>query len=110
MFSCDNFESYGQRFQWLIEQKKERLIPVEVIAQKLRAEAISINTNVERDILKITTTLIHTLESEAGRLNGVVDKYKKERQFGFIKRILVLFLASALTDTSTFFKSFLKSN
>ncbi len=103
VISCDNFESYTQRFPWLIEQKQQRLIPLEVIAQQLIAETILIDTQVERDVIKITTTLIHTLEKEAGRLNGLVNKYKKERQFGFIKRDKVgkniFFSKKSVTDS-----------
>ncbi|MGB0862773.1 MAG: hypothetical protein ACPGXZ_07625 [Saprospiraceae bacterium] len=84
IISCDNFESFHENYPWLSNPK--RVFKAEVIAEQLLIEPLQIQVEVERDLIKLTTELIQTLEKDAGRLGGTIDKYKKDRQFGFIKR------------------------
>jgi cold shock CspA family protein len=84
IISCDNFESFYENHPWLSNPK--RVVKAEVIAEQLIIESLSINVEVERNLVKLATDLIQILEKDAGRLEGKVDKYKKDRDFGFIKR------------------------
>lgn len=86
IISCDNFEDYYDKYPWLAVQSNQRLIKVDVIAEKLIIDALHINMEVERNLVEVTKELVQLLESSSDRLHGVIDKYKKERQFGFIKR------------------------
>ncbi len=86
IISCDRFESYYETYPWLVEQRDKRIIPIEVIAEKLILEKLNINTEVERDVVQLAVELVHIIEKEANNLHGTIDKYKKERQFGFVKR------------------------
>lgn len=85
IISTDAFDGYYDTYPWLTEGK--RILKIDVIAEKLIIEALQINENLNRDTIQITEKLVNTLEKEAGNLHGIIDKYKKERQFGFIKRV-----------------------
>lgn len=84
IISCDSFESFYENYPWLSNSK--RIVKAEVIAEQLIIEPLSINVEVERNLVKLTSELIQILEKDAGRLEGTIHKYKKDRQFGFIKR------------------------
>lgn len=86
VISCDRFEDFYDKFSWLVEQRDERIVQVEVIAEKLILEKLNINTEAERDVVALAVEIVQIIEKEAGNLHGTIDKYKKERQFGFIKR------------------------
>ena len=85
ILSTDDFDNYYDTYPWLTENNRN--LKIDVIAEKLIIEALQINEDVNRDTIQITEKLINLLEKEADNLHGVIDKYKKERQFGFIKRL-----------------------
>lgn len=85
IISTDDFDSFYSIYPWLAEDN--RILKVDVIAEKLIVEKLSINVDVNRDTIQITEQLVNLLEKESNYLHGVIDKYKKERQFGFIKRV-----------------------
>ena len=85
IISTDDFDSYYSVYPWLASD--DRIVKIDVIAEKLIVEALQINENVNGDTIQIAEKLVNILEKEANNLHGVIDKYKKERQFGFIKRV-----------------------
>jgi cold shock CspA family protein len=84
IISTDDFDSFYHLYPWLTEER--RVLKVDVIAEKLIVEKLEINDSVNRSSVKIAEEIVNILEREASHLHGVIDKYKKERQFGFIKR------------------------
>jgi len=104
IISCDRFEDFYDKFQWLVEHRNERILPMEVIAEKLIVEPLTINIEAERDVVALAVEIVQIIEKEAGNLSGTIDKYKKERQFGFIKRANVgknlFFSKKSVTDKS----------
>ena len=86
VISTDNFRNYYQDHNWLVEQRDTRLVRPDIIAGNLKLDSLNIQTEYQADSIVLIKRLINSLEKERNNLYGVIDKYKQERQFGFIKR------------------------
>lgn len=86
--STDNYRAYYDDYQWLLDEKSTRLIRPDVIADTFIVDKLDIKTPLNNDVTALAKELINRLEAERENLEGTIDKYKKERQFGFIKRRL----------------------
>lgn len=86
VISTDTFRNYYKDHTWLVDQRDDRLIRPNLIAGHLKIDKLGIKSEYEQDTIVLIKRLLNSLEKERNNLHGVIDKYKIERQFGFIKR------------------------
>ena len=86
IISNDNYENYRSEYNWLVHRKAERLIDIHIVEERLVIKQLDIDENIQNDTTILMSNLVQLLEKEGGRLEGKIDKYKKDREFGFIKR------------------------
>lgn len=102
IISSNNFETFSEDYSWL--NHSSRMIQPVVIENQLQIDDLNIRFYLDMDTKSLAVRLINILESERGNLHGIIDRYKSDRDFGFIRRNSIdkkiFFHKKAVTDKS----------
>ncbi|MFK7948323.1 MAG: hypothetical protein AB8G11_12100 [Saprospiraceae bacterium] len=102
IISSNNFENFKEDFEWL--NNTDRIAVPQITNNQLIIKNLNININIEPDISFLAVQLINGLELERNNLNGVIDRYKSDRDFGFIRRSIgnkkLFFHKDSVVDSS----------
>ncbi len=85
VISTQNFESFQEEHQW-ITQDENRLIQPIIANNHLILDELVMKVSLETDSLLLSKQLINELENNRNNCHGVIDRYKSDRDFGFIRR------------------------
>lgn len=84
IISSNDFENLKDDFEWLANTDK--IAVPQVTNNQFVIEKLDINIAIEPDVSFLAVQLINGLELERNNLHGVIDRYKSDRDFGFIRR------------------------
>lgn len=84
IISTNTFETFSEDYEWL--SRSSRMIQPKIVDNQLVIEVLDIRIPLETDTQMLVTQLINALENERNHLHGVIDRYKADRDFGFIRR------------------------
>ena len=84
IISANNFESFSADYEWL--NQSNRLLKPLLIDNELIIHELNIRFELEMNTEMLVIQLINSLEKERNHLHGVIDRYKTDRDFGFIRR------------------------
>lgn len=82
--SSNRFENLIENFDWVKDEG--RIITPQITEERLIIQEIDLNIAIEPDVSFLAVQLINGLELERNNLNGTIDRYKVDRDFGFIRR------------------------
>lgn len=82
--SSNRFQSFSEDFAFL--GREDKIHTPQLIDNKIIISNLGIEIPVESDITRLAVRLIKALETERNNLHGVIDRYKTDRDFGFVKR------------------------
>lgn len=102
IISSNNFESFSDDYEWL--NRPNRLFKPLIIDNQLIIHELNIDLKLEGNTETLVVELINALEAERKHLHGVIDRYKSDRDFGFIRRHTIdkkiFFHKKAVTDAN----------
>lgn len=84
IISSNNFENFSADYEGL--NQPNRLLKPLLIDNELIIHELGIRFELEMNTEMLVIQLINLLESERNHLHGVIDRYKSDRDFGFIRR------------------------
>lgn len=84
VISSNRFEHLIEDFGWI--QQANRIVRPQITTERLIIQDLNINMAIETDVSFLAVQLINSLELERNNLNGTIDRYKTDRDFGFIRR------------------------
>ncbi len=85
VISTQNFETFQEEYSWLT-QDANRLIQPIIANNHLILDKLLIKVGLESDSVLLSKQLINQLENNRNNCHGVIDRYKSDRDFGFIRR------------------------
>jgi len=85
IISTQNFTTFQEEHSWLT-QGTDRLIQPIIANKHLILDELLIKISLESDTVLLSKQLINQLENNRNNCHGVIDRYKTDRDFGFIRR------------------------
>jgi predicted nucleic acid-binding Zn-ribbon protein/cold shock CspA family protein len=84
IISANTFGTFSEDYEWL--KQPNRILKPKVVDNQLVIENLDIRISLEINAEILVSQLVNALESERNHLHGVIDRYKSDRDFGFIRR------------------------
>lgn len=84
IISSNTYQNFAEDFDWL--QNANRIVVPKLIENNFVINDLDIKIAIEPDVSFLAVQLINGLELQRNNLNGVIDRYKEDRDFGFIRR------------------------
>jgi cold shock CspA family protein len=85
VISTQNFEAFQEEYNWL-SPNANRLIQPIIANHHIILDELGIKIGLETDSILLAKQLINQLEDNRNNCHGVIDRYKTDRDFGFIRR------------------------
>lgn len=102
IISSNTFDNLTEDFGWL--ENTDKIVKPEFINNRFVIDRLNINIAIEPDVSFLAVQLINGLELERNNLNGTIDRYKSDRDFGFIRRHIgskkLFFHRDSIADTN----------
>lgn len=102
IISSNQYENFEEDFDWL--KNTDRISIPQIVNNQFVITDLNINIAIKSDVSFLAVQLINGLELERNNLNGIIDRYKSDRDFGFIRRNIgnkkIFFHKESVVDSS----------
>lgn len=107
IISANTYQSFTEDFDWLTTNT--RVFKPQIVDNQLKVIDTTIDISIDTDVAQLAVRLIKALEIARNNLQGTIDRYKTDRDFGFIRRSIgnkkLFFHKAAVTDENLDFRT-----